>query len=828
VRRVSAARSFYRNAALGALPWLAFSVASVAQDRIIEDVRVSNDRDQAVILIEFGCQMRFVADRATENGALLELRVAPFDSCRELGLASEISRESYQPIGAAAAHLTSIEYDSLGLGDSLVLLSFDRPVDYRVTQRPSLRTVEITVALGEGHEATARVIQDYVINLQSTREPVDRDALGSVTVPAGQTLYVSDIRVDGELWHRLRIGFFATESEAKANLESMRAAFPRAWIGRAEPTEVELVERAAVEPGVFLTLTPKDIDANASTATTASAPRAASPPAPRAASPPAQIDAAQIAALVSDGRAALLEGDNTKAIEIYRQLAAAGGEHRAEALEFLGLAYERAGQLSRARESYEEALREAPDGPGRVRIEQRLNSVIATRGEPREQLREAPASSRRDWTWSTGISQYYRRNENQFDEDQPTQTTQSALMTDVDLGVSGGGERLSMLTRISLSHYRDLLDAEDGGRGNQTRVANAYVDLAEGQQQWGLRMGRQSLHTWGVLGRFDGAHFSHRLGADSRIHMTLGYPVESTRDPIETSRQFAGLALEFRDLVGAWDIAAFLNSQTIEGIDARRAVGMEARYFDDRRNVTAMFDYDIDFEALNTLLVLSTWRLPNGLSLSALVDKRMSPILSTRNALIGQPVATIDELLLVWTEDEIRQLALDRTAQSRTVTLGLAAPMGERLQLNFDVTASEIGDTAASGGVVALPGTGQQLFYSASLIATGFMSAGAVNIWNIRIGNADTYETKLLSWDARFPIGKRLRINPRLRLAFWRSMSEMRERRTVSPSLRLLMNLRNRYRLEFEAGRGEVTRTDARDDRIATGRYIDLGYRVNF
>jgi hypothetical protein len=228
------------------------------------------------------------------------------------------------------------------------------------------------------------------------------------------------------------------------------------------------------------------------------------------------------------------------------------------------------------------------------------------------------------------------------------------------------------------------------------------------------------------------------------------------------------------------------------------------------------------------LLVLSTWRLPNGLSLSALVDKRMSPILSTRNALIGQPVATIDELLLVWTEDEIRQLALDRTAQSRTVTLGLAAPMGERLQLNFDVTASEIGDTAASGGVVALPGTGQQLFYSASLIATGFMSAGAVNIWNIRIGNADTYETKLLSWDARFPIGKRLRINPRLRLAFWRSMSEMRERRTVSPSLRLLMNLRNRYRLEFEAGRGEVTRTDARDDRIATGRYIDLGYRVNF
>ena len=31
---------------------------------------------------------------------------------------------------------------------------------------------------------------------------------------------------------------------------------------------------------------------------------------------------------------------------------------------------------------------------------------------------------------------------------------------------------------------------------------SAYLDLAESGQQWDLRLGRQSLHTFGVLGRF--------------------------------------------------------------------------------------------------------------------------------------------------------------------------------------------------------------------------------------------------------------------------------------------------------------------------------------
>ena len=211
-----------------------------AQERAIDDIRIQADGERAIITIQFACEMRFVADTPTSGGALLEVRVAPFDSCLQRGIGSSIVSESYVPIGAESAYLESVEYDSLGLGDSIVSLTFDRPVDYSVTQRPSLREVEISVDLTSQparRPLSVRVVEptatrDYMINLQSTRESVDDDVLESIPVDADHWVYVSDIRVDGVLWHRLRIGFYASETEAKATLESLAASFPRAWVGR--------------------------------------------------------------------------------------------------------------------------------------------------------------------------------------------------------------------------------------------------------------------------------------------------------------------------------------------------------------------------------------------------------------------------------------------------------------------------------------------------------------------------------------------------------------------------------------------------------------------
>jgi tetratricopeptide (TPR) repeat protein len=842
-------------------PWLALSAVTacaivanlrtelaLAQGRVIEDIQISRTDGQATVAVHLACPMRFLADARLEAGALLEVRVAPFEVCRQLVSAGDIYSELSRPASGHIAHLVELEYESLGLGDSFLHVRFDRPVDYRVSQRADLRTLVLTINLEaapattaitlptaerssvvppqtpgpeEREPLTSRVIEpvirpDYMLNLQSTLEPVDPSVLRSVGAAQGLHLYVSQTTVDNKTWYRLRLGFYGSEEEANVALAGLAQQFPRAWIGRAEPEEIERARELALPAQGHAALPVVAAD-ELPTVTDRGAPGGAEP-----------LDPSGVDASLTQGRAALLAGDFDTAVGLYRQLLQTPGPHRAEAREYLGIAYERGGRPALARAEYESYLREFPVAEGAPRVQQRLNGLVMASAAPRTALRDAEAGDSGHWEITSGVAQYFRRDVNQFDEDQPEITTLSALLTDVDVNVLRRGTRVDLSTRLTLSHMYDLAGEEESGPGDQERISYAHFELASNQQDWSLRLGRQSLHAFGVLGRFDGAHFSYGWAPDRELHATVGFPVESTRHALQTDREFYGVAVELDDVVGHWDVAPYLNTETIEGIDSRMAIGAELRYFDDRRTFTSMLDYDTDYGALNTVLVLATWQFTSRLTLSALVDKRKSPTLTTRNALIGQPVATMEELLLVWTEEEVRSLAMDRTADADTITLGIARPLAERFQLNFDVTSTEIGPTIASGGVPEIPGTGAQVFYSASLVGTGLFSSGDVSIINLRYGESDEFKTGYLTLDARFVIGQRVRINPRLRLAVWESLIDGRSKETVSPALRFLMNTRNHYRVELEIGSVEDMRRDIRGTSDASGRFVNFGYRANF
>ena len=841
-------RSVLRSA-LAALALSGVTAGTLAADRFVEDIRVSRTGAQAEIVIELACPMRFQADVPTDSGVLLEIRVSPFDSCLTLGLGAGISSELYRPAGGHLAYLLEVEYESLGLGDSLLMLRFDRAVRYRVSQRGDLRTLQFTIELEEspawlpsvapmdraarppvetapappGTDRPPLALRvresggpaDYMVNLQSTRELTEPGVVAGLAVPSGRRLYVSQTTVDGQTWHRLRLGFFASEEEARGALELLGDAFPRAWIGRAEPAEIALASSYRFEPGALVSLTE------------APEPDPEAPVEPLA-DAGVSLSAERVAALMSEARDALLGQDFGRAIQIYTRLLEEPGEHRPEAREFLGLARERNGQEAHARAEYRAYLSEYPESEGARRVQQRLDGLLSASQAPRDPLRSGRSAEGPRWDTATGVSQYYRRDEAQFDSDQDQVVTLSALLSDVDFTMRRSGAKLDMMSRITVNHFHDFIGEEDNGPGDQARISYAYFDVSDSQRDWSMRVGRQSLHNWGILGRFDGAHFTYGWANDQRIRVTTGHPVESTRDGVETDRQFFGVAVDFDDLFLDWDMSAFLSRQTIEGVDDRNAIGTEFHYLDDSRSFTGLLDYDLDFGELNSVLVLGTWRLPNRTTLSALIDSRLSPVLTTRNALIGQPVTTIEEMLLVWTEEEVRRLAEDRTAQARTITLGLAQPISERFQLNADVTATEIEATAESGGVLAVPGTGQQLYYSASIVGSSLFGSGDVGILNLRYGDSDAFQTTLLTLDARFPVGRRLRLNPRLRLAVWEDLSSGRRRETVSPAFRLLMNTRNRYRLEFEVGTDRFTRIDSAGEQDSSSTYVNFGYRADF
>jgi hypothetical protein len=816
-----------------------------AAGRFIEDVQVSRRGEEATIAIDLACPMRFQSDLMTPPNVTVEIRVAPLDGCRELG--DGIASERYRPASGHLAHLVEVEYESLGLGDTLVVLKFDRSIAYRVVQRADLRTLELRVrssgpepsapvtssapvaeptpsavapardAIPERAPLTARVrapavVPDYVLNLQSTREPVDPAALAGIAVGSGQHLYVSTTEIGGAVWYRLRLGFFASEADARSLLEALKGAFPRAWIGRAEVSEVAGVTELSVERGGVIAESAGDapVAATAPTGTVGGS-----------------LPPARIAELLAEARAAIVAGSFDVAIRDYTRLLEEPGEHAAEARENLGLAREKNGQTAHAAAEYRRFLADFPQHEAAPRVQQRLNGLVTATVVPRERLRTAQAAERR-WDFTTGLSQYYRRDVNRFDEDQPEITTLSALFTDLDWSVAHRGTALDWRGRVTLSHLHDLVGEGEGGPGDQERVSYAFLDLADAQDDWSLRFGRQTLHNWGVLGRFDGAHATYSFAPERRVHVTTGFPVESSRDSVETRRQFVGAAVDFERLVGEWTVSPFVIQQTVEGIRDRQAVGVDVRYSDDRRSLVSMLDYDVDYGELNMVLMLGTWRLDNRVTLTALVDQRASPLLTTRNALIGQPVSTIDELLLVWTEDEIRQIARERTADSGTVTFGLAAPIAERWQINADVTRAEIGDSIASAGVAAIPGTGAQTYYSVSFVGSALFAPSDVNIFNVRVGDSEGFSSSQLIWDLRIPIGRTLRLNPRLGLAQWDGAATGVQRETATSSLRLLLNTSRYYRLEIEAGANAVARSDARGEQKTTGRFFNLGYRADF
>jgi tetratricopeptide (TPR) repeat protein len=842
-----------------ATAWTLVCGGALAQNRLIEDIQVSKRGEEATITIELACPMRFQSDVPTEQGILLEVRVSPLESCRELG-AGNITSEVYHPVGGQLAFLNEVEYQSLGLGENLLMFHFDRAVDYRVAQRGDLRTLQLIVQVGNQPAVTPvpqtatpppsappvaqapapsrraaprdesrtpispRVREpsatpDYVINLQSTREPVAPDLLQNLVLPQGVKPYVSETTVDGQKWYRLRAGFFASEQDAKSALEPLATAYPRAWVGRAEPAEVAQASSFSFAAGGTVV---ENAPAEQQTI-------AATPAAPPGAASSLGPEGAQ--KMLEDARQAMLAQDYAKAIDLYTRLLQGPGDHQAEAREYLGLARERSGQIARATAEYRQYLKDYPEGEGTRRVQQRLQGLVLASEAPREQLRRTAVSAEgARWDVSTGLSQYYRRDLDQFDTDLPQLTTLEALFTDLDLSVRHTGGSLDLIGRISVSNMYDLIGEDNNGPGNINRVSYAYVDMNKNGGDWTLRFGRQTLHNWGVLGRFDGLHFAYEWAPNRRVHFTGGYPVDSTRYGVETDRLFYGVAVDFDHLIGSWDFSTFINSQTIEGYTDRQAAGFEVHYLDDKRSLTTMIDYDTSFSEINTALLLATWRFDNRLTLTALVDSQKGPVLSTRNALIGQTVSTIDDLLLTLTEDQIHQLALDRTADTSTVTLGLSKPLFERFQINADVTMVEIGDTPASFGVPAVPGTGQQIYYSMSFVGSGLFGGSDVHIFNLRHGESDEFTTDQLTWDARFRLGRRLRVNPRLTLAVWDSAAGLR-RETVNPSFRFLLNMKNRYRLEVEVGGDQLSRTDLSQigiEQKATGNYVNIGYRADF
>jgi len=296
---------------------------------------------------------------------------------------------------------------------------------------------------------------------------------------------------------------------------------------------------------------------------------------------------------------------------------------------------------------------------------------------------------------------------------------------------------------------------------------------------------------------------------------------------VQTDRRFEGLALAYAPPGAHWDVSVFTQVQQFDGVRDRTGVGLDVRYLAPNASLIALTDYDVVYHSLNAASLIGSLRLPYRWTVSLDAERRNSPVLTTSNALIGQPATSIAQLQQVFTLPEIYQLAQDRTPLTTDYSLTASHPIGERFQFSVTAAATETAATPGSGGVDAQPSTGlnhlvQMQVYGSSIWHPGDFSVASLEYAETEVGKLEAFGVT-----TRFPAVLAWRIGPRLTVDRQQIASDGSTQLTLVPSI-LIDYQSGKKLLQLEFG-GEIGKRDAALQTQNTKRYYaSLAYRVGF
>ena len=304
-----------------------------------------------------------------------------------------------------------------------------------------------------------------------------------------------------------------------------------------------------------------------------------------------------------------------------------------------------------------------------------------------------------------------------------------------------------------------------------------------------------------------------------------GYPVISAYDSVDSERQFFGASVHFTVLENT-QADLYLVDQQVSGLTDRQAVGAEVQHRHDRGFLFAIFDYDVFYEDINHVNAIGNYRMDDAWTLNVSYDFRKSPLLSTVNALQGQTVTDLEQLKSLFSDDEIYQLAIDRTSDSHHLLVSSSHQLDQRRSLFLTLSLTTYDATPSSGGVNDTPAI-DDVHMAADYTVQGFFSGDDFTTLGLRL--ADTSSASILSMSARsrFSGGKGLRYDPRVRLEYREGKTTGVNQWTIYPRFRL--TYRASERIEFEGGIGaEYTTFDLAEVADQTLYDVFLGYIYRF
>ena len=525
---------------------------------------------------------------------------------------------------------------------------------------------------------------------------------------------------------------------------------------------------------------------------------------------------------------ALNNKDYKQAITLLTTLLAKGSpEDKPFATEFLGVARERNYQLAFAKQYYEQFLNEYPDSPDAARVKQRLNSLIGIEEMTNKKQLQAGknrAAQSKDYTRGSIATDY--RFSRLVDDLGNSRDTVSLVNLDIDYRGQYEVESGTVKARFSGGHLEDLL-TDSSSTSDVLRYA--HISWKSTDKTYIAEIGRMRSRGKGIFGRFDGVLFGYGFNDKQTVNIVAGYPVTSSRVlSLDPERTFVSVSFDWEDMIPDLDVSIFLLNQTIDNLTDRQAIGGEFKYFNRAISLYGLVDYDIFYDELNAFLISGSYRAENNFRYNWSMNLRKSPYISTRNALVGQSSDSLEELqALFLTEEEILDLAVDRTLESKTATFQVSKSINETYDINTSVTWMDLSGAPASGGVAEIVDPGGSVYFNIYLGARKLYSESDSHQLGVRLSKLSNSDVYSIFGNSQYKFTKEWRLRAKLRYDD-RTSENGSEQQSISPAVRLQFQNKNNY-LYAELGAIFYTNQSSGFEEVKTDIYYAyLGYRYYF
>jgi len=521
----------------------------------------------------------------------------------------------------------------------------------------------------------------------------------------------------------------------------------------------------------------------------------------------------------------------------------------------IGEAREKNGELYKARAEYELYLKLYPKARDASKIKARLRKLpksSATKRMKGEPSKAEQKATEEKLQLTGGISQNYfwgtthtdtfaidgAGDTSVFSSDS---TDQSQLITSIDLTARKRTETLD--SRLVLREYnrQNFL----AGQANENRWNALYIEQSARDRTYMYRLGRQSGSWGGLPGRFDGLSAGYSLNQTWRVNIAAGTPVEYFSggwDPGDRMT-FSSLNVELTRLPNEWSGSAYLLYQgqgqlypKSGAIHDRAVMGMEAHYFEQRRNYTMQIEYDRLFKKFNMATFQGNWTLESGENYYVMLDHRRSPPLAFN--LQGQYSQSVKELLNsgIISTNILRDNAVALSMISNMAAVGVSRQIHPKLRLSSDFRLSNSGGTGSftttpTSTSTALqpgaPGSGNQYALSLQAIGNNLLFENDLGIANATLTKSDTTNGQSLTFSQVNTFNSQWRMD--LSLMLYRQTDSADTKQTqIRPSMTVNYRLNKEWSFVGEGGIEQYKTTSSNSNDKTLRKYVYFGYRWNF